>query len=95
MSENTSQPDTRDPNAAEPSANERGEHARAWIGWACATLGLPVAYFLSVGPALLITEKFHLNQSWIAVVYHPLIWLHRETSLRAVIEGYARLWIDP
>lgn len=60
-------------------------------------VGLPLFYFLSLGPVFAVMNKtrgFDGKISWHAVetVYAPIIWLYENTSLKHPIEMYLQLW---
>lgn len=53
----------------------------------------PLAYVLSLGPALWLMRNEWLPGQWFARLYYPLQWLadHNE-SMRSILEWYLSWW---
>ena len=83
-----------------PEKNEPGETSGRWRGVglvAALLLALPLLYFLSVGPVVMIFDKTNglggmVSSSFVINLYSPIIWLHEHTFLRQTTEIYLGLW---
>ena len=83
-----------------PEKDESDEAVRPGRGWgfvAALVVGLPLLYFLSIGPAMLLMEKtngFGGAISWqmFAGIYSPIDWLYKHTFMKHPIELYLQLW---
>ena len=72
--------------------NEAGRRFGLWV-W-LALLALPLLYVLSSGPVALIMHRAGVGERVLPVVYAPLWWLHKNTTLRKPLEAYDKLWVD-
>lgn len=55
-------------------------------------IGLPIIYFLSVGPAVVIVVKAPSLRTPVRAIYTPVIWLHDHTSLKKTMDSYLGFW---
>jgi hypothetical protein len=67
----------------------------SWVG--ILVFGLPLLYFLSTGPVVLLLEKTngfgsHVPSDFVLAFYAPIVWLYENTFLRTPIELYLNLW---
>ncbi|MEZ5384746.1 MAG: hypothetical protein R3F13_04450 [Prosthecobacter sp.] len=56
---------------------------------------LPLAYLLSIGPAVYFMKKLHASSAvsdTMGVVYAPVLWLYDNTSLHKPLDRYANWW---
>ena len=73
--------------------NERRSPLAVWLVAAAALL-LPVAYVVSMGPALWLADHGYLSESAL-VVYSPALFLRYYCPpLRDATDAYLRMWVD-
>lgn len=53
---------------------------------------LPLIYFLSLGPAIVMVDGGYLDLDTAQAIYKPLEWLADNSPLGPFIEWYADLW---
>jgi hypothetical protein len=60
----------------------------------CAILliALPVIYFLSVGPALWLTNRGYISEAHFKTAYAPLLWAREWKPFGEVLQRYVWLW---
>lgn len=73
---------------AEEDARKRGYGTTV----AMALLVFVVVYVLSVGPVVVLVERWGTGEAVIEVVYRPLGWLHDNTPLRQPVDAYLEFW---
>ncbi len=56
------------------------------------TVGLPLIYFLSVGPAVVIVVKVPSLRNPVRAIYTPIIWLHDRKFLYRQMDFYLGFW---
>jgi hypothetical protein len=84
-----------------PEKNESSEppESRRGLAWVMALLvALPLLYFLSTGPVVLIFVKTNgfggmVSFDFVKEFYRPIIWLDEHTFLQDAIESYVNLWV--
>ena len=55
-------------------------------------IAVPVLYFLSMPPVILLWLKMGWPPEPLGTFYAPVVWLHENTFLREAINLYLRLW---
>lgn len=69
------------------------ENRNSSIAWLIGgMLGLPLLYFLSVGPANFLYERLPVSRDALTIIYFPITWLSLNSPLGPVIQWYADLW---
>ena len=53
---------------------------------------LPILYFLSIGPALWLTNREMISDSFFKTVYAPLLWARQWKPFGEVLQRYVWLW---
>jgi hypothetical protein len=73
--------------------NNENESSSGRLMWVLGMALIPVLYFLSVGPVLLLFKNSpHPPDKVLKTIYYPLILLHDHTFLKKPIEAYCDLW---
>jgi lipid-A-disaccharide synthase-like uncharacterized protein len=55
--------------------------------------GLPLVYFLSVGPAVILVVKVPSLRNEVRAIYAPVIWLHDQNpALKKTVDEYLAFW---
>jgi hypothetical protein len=68
-----------------------------WTKWTAAGIGVPVLYFLSVGPVIWLQAR-GMMPAWadapVEWIYWPIVWMAKDAPLpiSAVFWWYAELW---
>ena len=83
-----------------PEKNEPDETSGRWRGLglvAALLVVLPVLYFLSIGPVVMIFDKTNglggaVSRDSLQHFYRPIIWLHDNTVMKYPAEIYLELW---
>jgi hypothetical protein len=71
---------------------EANRFNRMFYHIATVLVGLPLIYFLSVGPAVVIVVKAPKLRDQVRSIYAPMIWLHDQTRLKDTMDHYLGFW---
>lgn len=71
-----------------------GDGNRNTLVIALAGAALPLLYFLSLGPMIVLVGNGYLPEEPLAIIYAPLEWLHDHSpACRSVLEAYIGLFL--
>ena len=63
-----------------------------WASYLFAAVAWFYFYVVSVGPAVVLSEKLDIDNDIMEAIYKPVIWLHAETPLKQPLEDYVDAW---